>query len=92
MAIMKATTKYGVVTGITERNCTSFRGIPFAKAPVGELRFNAPQEPTAWEGERICDTFSPACIQPARGPGGGDGHPEKAQPPQPAPDHRRDRQ
>ena len=73
MAITKAITKYGVVTGTAERNCTSFRGIPFAKAPVGELRFHAPQEPTAWVGERICDTFSPACIQPARGPGGGDG-------------------
>lgn len=64
MALTKAKTKYGVVTGIPG-NCgnTVFKGVPYAKPPVGELRFMPPVEPDRWEGERACDSFSAACIQ-----------------------------
>ncbi|XP_072948633.1 esterase E4-like [Epargyreus clarus] len=30
----------------------SFQGIPYAKPPLGSLRFKAPQEPESWEGIR----------------------------------------
>lgn len=74
MGIKTATTKYGIVQGVpAERNAahTVFRGIPYAKPPVGELRFSRPIEPDGWDGVRICDTFSPDCIQGGRMGGGG---------------------
>jgi para-nitrobenzyl esterase len=64
MSILKATTKYGKVVGTENGNCVSFKGIPYAKAPVGELRFMPPVEPESWEGERLCDEFGPGCITP----------------------------
>ena len=49
MAILQAKTKYGIVEGLPAWNqaFTVFKGIPFAKAPVGELRWKAPQPPEA---------------------------------------------
>ncbi|MGE0144393.1 MAG: carboxylesterase/lipase family protein [Planctomycetota bacterium] len=42
-----------------------FRGIPFAAAPVRDLRWRPPQPVAAWEGERECIEFAAACLQPA---------------------------
>lgn len=72
MAIITATTRYGVVQGVpAAKNAahTVFRGIPYAKPPVGELRFSRPAEPEAWDGVRLCDTFGPDCVQTDRGSG-----------------------
>ena len=41
-----------------------FAGIPYAKPPVGELRWREPQEPDAWEGTLVCDHFAPQSMQP----------------------------
>ena len=44
-----ARTKYGIVSGIEETGGVhAFLGIPYAKPPVGELRFKPPQEPENW--------------------------------------------
>jgi para-nitrobenzyl esterase len=40
-----------------------FRGIPFAKPPVGHLRFMPPEPVEPWKGERDCTRFGPACAQ-----------------------------
>ncbi|XP_036329317.1 esterase B1-like isoform X2 [Rhagoletis pomonella] len=52
-------TEYGQVKGIKRRTLYdvpyySFEGIPFAKPPVGELRFKAPQRPEPWNGVLDC--------------------------------------
>lgn len=41
-----------------------FRGIPFARPPVGPLRWRAPERPEPWEQVRACAAFGPACPQP----------------------------
>ncbi|MDQ4215524.1 carboxylesterase/lipase family protein [Microbacterium sp. ASV81] len=42
----------------------AFLGIPFAAAPVGALRFAAPQDPDPWTGVRDATTYGPT---PQRG-------------------------
>ena len=42
-----------------------FLGVPYAKPPLGPLRWKAPQLPDRWDGVRPARTFSPACVQPS---------------------------
>ncbi|MBX3656015.1 MAG: carboxylesterase family protein [Ramlibacter sp.] len=68
------TTAYGKVQGINDAAGTgtyAWKGVPFAKPPVGALRWKAPMEPDAWEGTRAARTFGNACLQNGRiyGPG-----------------------
>ncbi len=42
---------------------TVFFGMPFAQPPVGDLRWKAPQPPSAWTGVRAATTFGPRCMQ-----------------------------
>lgn len=48
---------------------TVFRGVRYAQAPVGPLRWQAPQPVEPWEGVMVCDKFSPICPQPGNKPG-----------------------
>lgn len=40
-----------------------YAGIPYAKAPVGELRWKEPQDVEAWEGVKDCSYFAPRAMQ-----------------------------
>ena len=64
------TVKQGDLTGVYNEDQTVkvYAGIPYAKPPVGELRWREPQEPEAWEGIRICDTFAPMSMQSPNDP------------------------
>jgi len=57
-------TKEGALQGAEEGGVTVFRGIPYARAPIGELRFRPPQPPEPWSGVRVCDTFGSVAPQP----------------------------
>ena len=62
-------TESGTVQGTIENGLTVYRGIPFAAAPVGNLRWRAPQPPAKWEGVRPTTKFGPSPIQgPRSGP------------------------
>jgi len=56
-------TEYGKVEGEKLTNSYRFLGIPFAKPPVGSLRWKAPLEPDDWEGILETKEFAPACPQ-----------------------------
>ncbi len=56
-------TRYGKVRGVRERDVLLFRGVPYARPPVGERRFTPPEPPDAWAGERDARRFSPAAPQ-----------------------------
>lgn len=57
--------KQGDLTGVynKDQSVEVFAGIPYAKPPVGELRWKEPQEPDNWEGVRACDRFAPKFMQ-----------------------------
>ena len=65
MALTLVQTKNGPVQGlaIAGEDRTVFWGIPYAQAPVGTLRFQAPQPPLDWEGVRLCTQKPAACVQ-----------------------------
>lgn len=58
-------TEYGEVQGVTNETGTvvSFKGIPYASPPVGDLRWKPPQPPAVWEGIRDATKFCANCIQ-----------------------------
>jgi len=59
-------TSSGTVIGFSESPKTfTWLGIPFAKPPVGELRWRAPQPPDAWTGVRDALALGSACPQMA---------------------------
>ena len=45
-----------------------YAGIPYAKPPVGELRWREPQDPDPWDGVLDADHFAPMCMQPTELP------------------------
>jgi len=56
----------GRVAGSTEAGAAAlsvFRGIPFAAAPVGALRWRAPQPVARWRGTRPATAFGARCMQ-----------------------------
>ena len=42
-----------------------YAGIPYAKAPVGDLRWKEPQDVENWEGVKDCSYFAPRAMQAA---------------------------
>ena len=54
---------HGRLEGLQEEGLQSFRGIPFAKPPVGPLRFAAPESPEPWSGVRSAREFGPSASQ-----------------------------
>ncbi|RHZ94447.1 carboxylesterase/lipase family protein, partial [Rhodopseudomonas palustris] len=56
-------TECGSIRGIVADGVRTWRGIPFAAAPAGALRFNAAQPPNAWQGVRDASKFGPIPMQ-----------------------------
>ncbi|XP_067638338.1 esterase B1-like [Eurosta solidaginis] len=61
-------TEYGQVKGLKRKTLYdvpyySFEGIPYAKPPVGELRFKAPEKPEPWKDVRDCSAMKNKATQ-----------------------------
>jgi len=61
-----AATSYGKLEGTREGGISVFRGIPFAKPPVGPLRFRPPERAEGWNGVRSAARFGPGSYQASR--------------------------
>lgn len=60
---MMIQTKYGLLEGIPGEGCTVYKGIPYAKAPVGALRWRKPQAPEPWDGVFRADHYGCKSVQ-----------------------------
>ncbi len=66
MALLNVKTAYGEVQGYASADgkCSVFKSVPYAKPPVGELRFMPPQKPESWDGVKICTENPPSPMEP----------------------------
>lgn len=56
-------TQAGVVVGGRHHDVLYFKGIPYAKPPVGNLRWRAPQPAEHWDGVRQATQYGHDCMQ-----------------------------
>ncbi|NXU51605.1 SASB hydrolase, partial [Turnix velox] len=62
-------TKLGTVQGFqlhvdsAKKNVNVFLKLPFARPPVGQLRFSPPQPPEPWSGVRDATSYPAMCLQ-----------------------------
>ncbi len=57
------TVSQGAVKGTAEGGVISYKGIPFAEPPLGNLRWKAPVEKGAWDGVLDASAYSKSCPQ-----------------------------
>jgi para-nitrobenzyl esterase len=56
----------GALVGEKADGIVSYRGIPFAAPPVGDLRWKPPQPVAAWTGDRAATEYAASCPQNSR--------------------------
>jgi para-nitrobenzyl esterase len=66
-AVPATTIESGKVEGVTlPSGAIAFLGIPYAAAPVRDLRWKDPQPVAVWKTTYHADRFGPQCMQPQR--------------------------
>ena len=62
---VQITTAHGILEGVvsSDGSVRTFKGIPYAAPPVGDLRWKAPQPVEPWEGVRRATDFPPRAMQ-----------------------------
>jgi para-nitrobenzyl esterase len=63
---VRVTTAAGTVEGFTRGGVHRWRSIPYARPPVGALRFRAPAPAEPWPGVRYCHGFTKCAPQERR--------------------------
>jgi len=71
---LRRETRFGPIVGAEDPatgGVLAWKGVPFAKPPVGELRWRAPVDPEPWKRTRLAREFGNACASNGRifGPG-----------------------
>ena len=59
----RVTINTGTLQGATADGVISFKGVPFAKPPLGQLRWKPPQPTPKWQGVRNATDYGPDCMQ-----------------------------
>ena len=59
----RVTVANGILEGKVESGIRTFKGVPYAAPPVGNLRWREPQPMTNWTGVRKADAFGPRAVQ-----------------------------
>lgn len=59
----RRSTQYGPVVGLDQGESLVWYGIPYGAAPVGELRWQAPQDPAVWTEAKDCTAPSEVAYQ-----------------------------
>jgi len=59
----RVNTHNGIVEGTEQSGLRSFKGIPYAAPPVGDLRWKEPQPAANWQGNRPATQFGARCMQ-----------------------------
>ena len=62
-AANQATIDAGVLQGVAAEGIVSFKGVPYARPPVGVWRWRPPQRPDAWQGVRDASRYGAICMQ-----------------------------
>jgi len=62
--------KDGDIQGVynKDKSVEIYAGIPYAKPPIGELRWKEPQDVEKWNGVKDCSHFAPKSMQPNSNP------------------------
>ncbi len=60
---VRATLDTGVIVGEAGPDGAVFKGVPFAAAPIGDLRWAPPQPVRPWTSERSASAYGPNCAQ-----------------------------
>lgn len=63
---VRVPTTDGTVQGFVRDGVARWRSIPYARPPMGPLRFRAPQPPLPWRGIRYCEEFAYCAPQDPR--------------------------
>ena len=56
-------TKFGMISGFSDKGSWCWKGIPYATPPVGSLRWKAPLDPSPWVGIRKTKKFRDSAAQ-----------------------------
>lgn len=59
----QARIKEGLLQGTVQDGIVSFKGIPYAQPPIGDLRWEPPQAVAPWAGARDATHFGHDCMQ-----------------------------
>lgn len=62
---LQVKTQAGTIEGVQMEGLKAYLGVPYAEAPVGELRWQAPQPKQAWEGVLETKEFGNDPMQPS---------------------------
>ena len=66
---LRRETRFGPVIGVDNSGkdgTFAWKGVPFAKPPVGELRWRPPVDPDSWKRPKLTREFGNACVQNGR--------------------------